>query len=386
MNQHDLGYLLALLRFPKFGPIRLAKLRGFFDSMEAAFTTDRENLIAAKIEPKIVEQFLATRSQLSPEKELLWLEKCHVKAIAFTDLDYPPLLKTIYDPPAVLFVRGQLPPADRLNLAVVGSRKPTNYGSRVVATLIEPLVAAGVTIISGLAYGIDTLAHEATLQANGLTVAVLGSGVDDNNIFPSINRNLAKKIIENNGAVISEFPIGSPPMKQNFPIRNRIIAGLCHGTLIVEAAKTSGSLITARAALEDSREIFAVPGPIGFESSEGTNQLIKTGAHVVTETEDILSVLQMVSPAFSKTINHPRWTEPRKNETMRPESKTTTKLAPIPASPEEAEILKFLSQEPIHIDDLARNTNKKISEISHVLTLMEMKGSARHVGGLYYTL
>jgi DNA processing protein len=241
----------------------------------------------------------------------------------------------------------------------------------VIEKIVEPLASAGINIISGLAYGIDTLAHEAALKVSGTTVAVLGSGVDDENIFPATNRGLANKIIENGGAIISEFPIGVAPQKQNFPIRNRVIAGLCHGTLVIEATKTSGSLITARAALEDGRELFAVPGPIGYENSEGTNQLIKTGAHVVTEPNDILSVFGMnIHPLPS--IVATRW--------------DGVEVGAKPSSPAEAEIFRHLSMTPIHIDDLARLTNKKISEVSHILMLMEMKGLTRHVGGLFYTL
>ncbi|MFH1253408.1 MAG: DNA-processing protein DprA, partial [Candidatus Uhrbacteria bacterium] len=388
-------FLLALVRFPKFGPIRLAKLRGFFDSMEAAFNADRNQLLAAKIEPRVTESFLEARNKLSPEKELLFLEKSGATAISFTDPNYPALLKTIYDPPAVLFVRGRLPESERLMLAVVGSRKPTNYGARVVSNLVEPMAASNVVIVSGLAYGIDTLVHEATLKVSGTTIAVLGAGVDEASIFPAANRGLAQKIITNGGAIISEFPLGTTPMKQNFPIRNRVIAGLCHGTLIIEAAKTSGSLITARAALEAGREVFAVPGPIGSENSEGTNQLLKTGAHVVTEAEDILSALGLATihttkpPLSSDNVLRSSAKEEGGGGLVvrcKPNEVRVTKISPIPGSPEEAEILKLLSTEPIHIDDLARATNKKISEISHVLTLMEMKGSARHVGGLYYTI
>lgn len=383
----DLGYLLALVRFPKFGPVRLAKLRGFFDSMEAAFKAGRSQLLAAEIEPRVVDLFLENRHRLLPEKELFLLEKSGAVAVPFNDPGYPSLLKNIYDPPAILFVRGQLPKTERLTLAIVGSRKPTNYGRRAVSTLVEPLADSGVVIVSGLAYGIDTLVHEATLRASGTTLAILGAGVDDENIFPATNRGLAKKIIENNGAIISEFPIGTTPMKQNFPIRNRVIAGLCHGTLIVEAAKTSGSLITARAALEDGRELFAVPGPIDCESSEGTNQLIKTGAHVVTEPEDVLSILGMTlnlpSPPGRGVGGEGVHGKGAEGEGMQ---RRGVEADIVPGSPAEAEILKLLSTEPIHIDDLARATNKKIPEISHVLTLMEMKGSTRHVGGLFYTL
>jgi DNA processing protein len=370
MDHRELGYLLALIRFPKFGPIRLAKLRGFFDSMETAFRASASELAKAGIDPKIAEQFLAIRDKLSPERELELLERAGAIAVPFTDPNYPELLKEIYDPPAVLFVRGQLPRQNSVKLSVVGSRKISAYGVRAIEKLVEPVASAGVVIVSGLAIGADATAHQATLKVRGATIAVLGSGVNDANIFPNENRRLAQEIIENNGTIVSEFPIGTTPLKQNFPIRNRIIAGISHGTLVIEAAKTSGSLITARAALEAGREVFAVPGPIDSPTSEGANQLIKTGAYPTTSFNDILSVLGLTNLSPSPP--------------GRGVGGEGGKI--IPGSQAEADILKILSTNPIHIDDIARALQKNISEISHALTLMEMKGSARHLGNLYYTV
>jgi len=363
MNQKELGYLLTLIRFPKFGAVRLAKLRGFFLSTEAAFKANRGDLTIAGIPPHVAEEFISVREKLSPEKELFLIDKHKIKVILPEDQDYPSLLKEIHDPPATLFVRGTWPNATLPLLSIVGSRQATPYAERICETIVKPLARSGLIIVSGLALGTDALAHEATVDVNGRTVAVLGSGCDDYHIFPSSNRWLAKKIIENDGAVVSEYPPETEPQKIFFPIRNRIIAGMSSGTLVVEAGIKSGALITARAALENGRELFAIPGPFHSPFSEGTNNLIKTGAHPVTSADDVLSVLGM------------RCTE-KINETKRPE----------PGSPAEAEILKLLSAQPIHIDDLARATNKNISEISHLLMLMEMKGSARHLGNLYYTI
>lgn len=367
MPTDDLGFLLALVRFPKFGAIRLAKLRCFFPSMKAAFEAKKEELLAAQIDQKTVDLFLLERKKIFPEKELFLLERHGVTAVPFSDPSYPPLLKEIYDPPGILFVRGRLPSPQCPTLAVVGSRHPTNYGAQTITSLIEPLVRAGTTIVSGLAYGIDTLAHRAVLQAQGITVAVLGSGLDREHLFPSANYLLAKEILNNGGSLISEFPLGAPPLKQNFPLRNRIIAGLCQGVLVVEAASTSGSLITARAALEAGREVFAVPGSIFSENSKGTNQLIKMGAQIVTEEQDILLALGLEEkpPALLKIFS-------QKNlESF---------------SPAEKEIISLLGNEPVHIDDLARKIGKKVSEISHLLILMEMHGHVRHLGDLNYIL
>lgn len=363
MESRELGYLLALIRFPKFGAIRLAKLRGFFPSMETAFTAGRGELFEAGLDPNIIEQFLTERNKLSPERELFLINKHKTRVILRDDSDYPPLLKEIHDPPAALFVRGVWPTVTQPLLSVVGSRQATPYAERACEEIVQPLARAGLVIVSGLALGTDALAHQAALSAGGKTIAVLGSGVDDYHIFPSTNRYLAQKIMENNGAVISEYPLESEPQKINFPIRNRIIAGMSRGTLIIEAGVKSGALITARAALENGRELFAVPGPFHSPFSEGTNNLIKTGAHPVTSADDVLFALGLCLVGGA-------------NETKKPE----------PGSPAEAEILRLLSAQPIHIDDLARTTEKNISEISHLLTLMEMKGSARHVGNLYYTI
>lgn len=363
MTERELGFLLALLRFPKFGPIRLAKLRGFFPSMETAFSAESEALLAAGLEANVVEQFLAGRGRLSPEKELMLLEQSGAEVIPVTDPRYPPLLKEIYDPPAALFVRGSWPAVALPFLSVVGSRQATAYAERASEMIVGPLARAGLVIVSGLALGADSLAHQAALAAGGRTIAVLGSGVNDQHIFPSSNRWLAREIMENRGAIISEYPPGTEPQKINFPIRNRIIAGISRGTLVVEAGIKSGALITARAALENGRELFAVPGPFHSPLSQGTNNLIKAGAHPVSEAADVLSVLNMKNAASGLPAQKPE-----------------------ADSAEEAEILNLLGNEPIHIDDLARVTGKNISEISHLLTLMEMKGTARHAGNLFYTI
>jgi DNA processing protein len=338
-------------------------LRGFFHSAEAAFKAEQKELLAAGLDEKTTEQFLSIRQKLSPEKELFLIHKYQIRVIVLDDPEYPSLLKEIHDPPAALFVRGLWPTITQPMLSVVGSRQATAYGKLACEKIVAPLAAAGLVIVSGLALGTDALAHEATLAAQGKTIAVLGAGVDDYHIFPSANRYLAKKIIENNGAVISEYPPETEPQKIHFPIRNRIIAGLTRGTFVIEAGIKSGALITARAALENGRELFALPGPFHSLLSEGTNNLIKTGAHPITSADDILFVLGLQT---TKT--------------------NLVKEKPQADSPAEAAIINLLSAQPIHLNDLARAANKNISEISHLLTLMEMKGSARHLGNLFYTI
>ena len=358
MNKTDLGYLLALVRFPKFGGARIGKLRNFFPSMKDAFNASREDLLRASIKPSVVEAFLIEREHLNPKKELALLDEHEVTAIDFDDPSYPTLLKEIYDPPAVLLVRGELPDDTLPHLAVVGSRKFTDYGRRSVEHLVTPIADQAV-IVSGLAIGIDAFAHEAALRSVGPTIAVLGSGVDRDNIYPSQNRALASRIIAGGGAIISEFPIGTHPLKQHFPFRNRIIAGLCHATLIVEAGEKSGTLITARLSLEHNREVCAVPGPIDSPMSIGANALIKDGAIPVTSAEDLQNILGLAANAV-------------KNSSYVPDSKS------------EKDLFELLSGDPIHVDELTKKMQLPTQTISTTLTIMEMRGGARHVGGLYY--
>ena len=357
-HRADLPYWLALIRFVKFGAKRMARLSVFFKDMQQAFEAPVDQLIAAGIEKPIAEQFIAQRVEVDPNQEFEQLNQLDIQAITMLDDQYPPALKELYDPPALLFIRGSLPESDRLHLAVVGARRCTPYGERIVRELIEPLAANGVVIVSGLARGIDAYAHQATLRAQGSTIAVLGSGVDDQYIYPSQNRALGQQIISNQGAVISEFPIGTHALKQHFPFRNRIIAGLAKATLIIEAAEKSGSLITARCALEAGRDVFAVPGSIHSPLSVGPNNLIKMGATPVTSTEDLFEALQLKA------------------------EKTTTVYQP--DSKEEDLLYNQLSGEPLHIDQLTQQTKLPAQVTTSTLTLMEMKGSARHVGGQYY--
>jgi DNA processing protein len=354
----DLKYWLAFARHPKMGAVRIGRLAAAFPSMEAAFAASRDELVAAGIDQKTAFAFEFDRSNLDPDRELALLGEHGIHAVTLRDPAYPAELKTVYDPPAVLFVRGTLPARGRMHLAVVGSRHPTAYGKRVTEEFVRPIATSGAVVVSGLAYGVDAVAHRATLDAGGTTVAVLGGGLDEANVYPSQHRALAAQIVAGGGAVVTEFPIGTHVMKQNFPFRNRVIAGFSRGTLVIEARATSGSLITARAALEAGRDVFAVPGPIHSELSEGPNNLIKAGAFAVTSPQDVLSRLGM---------------EVRE-----------TKPDYAPGSPEEAALYAALSPEAQHADELTAKTGLAPQTVTSALTLMEMKGSARHLGGLYY--
>lgn len=273
------------------------------------------------------------------------------------DPSYPRLLGEIHDPPATLYVRGAWPLSERPWLAVVGTRKPSMYGRRATSDLIEPAARAGIGIVSGMAFGIDTAAHLSAIRIGAPTVAVLGAGVDDESLYPRGNAELAKQILDHGGTLLSELPPGTKVHPFHFPVRNRIIAGLCKATLIIEATIKSGTLITARLALEENREVLAVPGPITSLASEGPNNLIKMGARPITSVADLLAVYDLQTP----------------------------ESAAIQAgSAEEAAILAILTREPKHVDDLVTESSLPTPVVLRTLTLMEMKGSAIHAGGQHY--
>jgi DNA processing protein len=285
--------------------------------------------------------------------------KIDVKKITFEDDNYPKLLREIYNPPKELYFWGELKTEEYYPLAVVGTRKISSYGKQVTIDLVKKLTQYGLTIISGLALGVDGLAHQVCLENKGRTIAVLGSGL--NHIYPAVHKKLAEKIVKNNGAVITEYPPETKPAKWNFPNRNRIIAGLALGVLVIEAPEGSGALITARYALEFNREVFAVPGSIYHKNSFGTNQLIKLGAKLVNTAEDILE-------AFNLELIYERKKEIK------------------PASPEEKIIIEILKEKPLHIDEIIKRSKLKAPIVSSTLSLMEISGKIKHLGGNYYSL
>ena len=333
--------------------------------MKAAFEATSAELADAGIDETVAEAFVSQRPLLDPARELTLLETHDVRALTLLDPLYPPALKAIHDPPAVLFVRGTLPDSSRPHLAVVGSRHPSRYGKDATEAIVGPLARAGVVIVSGLALGIDGCAHAAAVDAEGSTIAVMGAGLDDDNIYPSMHRTLASRMMAGGGALVSEFPIGTHVLKHHFPFRNRIIAGLCKATLVIEAKEQSGSLITARAALESNRDVFAVPGPISSPLSIGPNNHVKTGnAALVTSADDVLFALGL--------------------RVERPASDPAPATPIVADSKEEAGILKVLGHEPLHMDEIIRVSGLPAPTASSTLTLMEIKGSARHVGGRQY--
>ncbi len=288
------------------------------------------------------------------------LNKHSVQILTLWDTDrYPPLLRTLYDPPAILYLRGTL--VAQPALAVVGARRASTAGRRLTRDLCQEIASRGVTIVSGLARGIDTAAHEGALAGGGQTIAVLGCGID--RIYPPENKSLSQRILEQ-GAILSEYPPGTPPLPGHFPGRNRIISGLSQGVLIVEAAEGSGSLITADFALEQGREVFAVPGPVYAETSGGVNRLLKDGAHLVTDETDILEVL---------------WPGIPTKQQQKMENSLQSELAG-----DALALYRCLSIEPLHIDELARKSGLTPMEVSAILLHLELQGGVEQLPGMRY--
>ena len=349
----DIFYWLALSLVPGVGSILIKRLLDRFKTPEAIFRAPMKELL--KIEGLGVK--VAGEIQKGPlekvvRRELSLLKEVGGKIITLKDDDYPKRLKDIYDPPALLYVRGELRSEDELAIAIVGSRKTSPYGRWFTEKIGQDLAHHRVTVVSGMARGIDSVAHKGALQGGGRTIAVLGCGVDV--IYPSENRNLFYQIIEQ-GAVLSEFPMGSPPEGGHFPRRNRIISGLSIGVVIVQASAESGSLITAGYALEQGREVFAVPGNVGAEGSRGTNRLIKEGAKLVDSTEDILEEIL------------PQW--------KREQGATPTLETPVPdLSGEEKVLYYLLGDTPLHIDAIIREAQLDPGRVSSLLLNLELKG------------
>jgi DNA processing protein len=288
------------------------------------------------------------------------LERYGVKVFTFRDTAYPSRLKEIYDYPPILYVRGSLLPQDEWCLAVVGTRRATVYGRQVTEEIVADLVRNRITIVSGLAKGIDSVAHQSALAAGGRTIAVFGCGLDI--VYPAENAALARDIIQH-GALLSEFPLGTKPRAENFPRRNRIMSGLSLGVLVVEADETSGAMMTARLALEQNREVFAIPGSILSPASRGTNRLLQEGAKLVRSYTDILEELNLTAVAQQMEIKEV-----------------------IPASDTETLLLKQLSAEPTHIDEVCLGTGLPIATVSSTLAMMELKGLIKQVGAMNYIL
>ncbi|MFA5777338.1 MAG: DNA-processing protein DprA [Parcubacteria group bacterium] len=356
-------FLNALNKINGLGPQKMKMLLDFFGSPENVWKSDFQNLVQSGIGESLANKIVSEREKINPEEEMEKLAKENVRIIALNDSAYPPLLREIPSAPYILYIKSTLELSEIFSgylISIVGSRKMTSYGKQVAYSFARDLATSGITIVSGMALGIDAEAHTGALEVKGKTIAILGSSLEDSNIGPRANYNLSRRIIES-GALVSDFPLGTPSVPGNFPARNRLMAGLTLGTLIVEAQMESGSLITANLAVEFNREVFSVPGPIFSESSQGTNKLIREGAKLVTSVQDIL-----------EELNLEKRTEIEKAREI------------IPDSPEEEIILKNLGCEAVHIDKLIKLTKLNTSTALSALAMMEMKGMIKDIGGQNY--
>jgi len=345
---------------PGIGRVKFAQLENYFGSLEAAWQAAPADLKHAGLDSSSMHAITSWRPKISLEAEMEKLDRYGVKVFTYHDSDYPSRLKEIYDYPPLLYVRGSLLPEDEWCLAVVGTRRATVYGRQVTEEIVADLARSKITIVSGLAKGIDSVAHHSALEAGGRSIAVFACGLDI--VYPSENANLARSIIPQ-GALISEYPLGTKPRAENFPRRNRIMSGLSLGVLIIEAGETSGAMITAHLALEQNREVFAVPGSILSPASRGTNHLIQEGAKLVRDYTDILEELNLMSVARQIEMKEV-----------------------LPSSDTESLLLKQLRAEPTHIDEVCRSSGLPISTVSSTLAMMELKGLVKQVGTMNYVL
>lgn len=353
-------YYLGFNRVNGIGPARLDRLIDRCGSIEAAWYASAADLAAAGLEPKLIEALSETRRMLDLDQEMERLRRAGITLIDRENPAYPSSLRHIPSPPPLIYVRGTLSDVDAWSVAVVGTRQPTSYGREATRRLTIELVESGVTIVSGLALGIDSIAHTAALDAGGRTLAVLPCGIDM--VYPERHDLLARRIT-GSGALISEFPPGTRPSPQLFPVRNRLISGLARGVLVVEAGMKSGALITVDYALEQGRDVFAVPGPIFSSRSEGTHHLIRNGAGLVVRASDILEALNMSVAASQQEVR-----------------------AALPDDPVEVAVLALVGYEPLHIDDLQRRTSMTVHEVSAALAVLELKGFVRQCAPMCYVL
>lgn len=353
-------YYLGFSRVNGIGPARLDRLIERSGSIAAAWHASAGELAALGLEAKLIAALLETRRALDLDAELARAQRAGITLIDREHPAYPAALRHIPLPPPLLYVRGALTDVDAWSVAIVGTRQPTTYGREATRRLSAELAAAGITIVSGLALGIDTVAHTAALDAGGRTLAVLPCGADM--VYPERSVALAERIAAD-GALISEFPLGTRPTPQLFPVRNRLISGLARGVLVVEAGAKSGALITVDYALEQGRDVFAVPGSIFSPRSEGVNRLIRDGAGLVTCAGDILEALNLSIAASQQEVR-----------------------TALPDDPTEAAVLTLVGYEPLHIDELSRRTSLPIGDISATLSILELKGFVRQCAPMQYVL
>jgi DNA processing protein len=358
MTTDERAYWVAFNHIRGIGSARVQRLLKAFGDLHSAWAAPRSALAAAGLDDRAADAIASSRGSIEPEALLDGCLRRGIRVLIWKDAEYPVRLKELPTPPPVLYLKGTLCESDNLSAAVVGTRKTTAYGREVARMFASALAVSGVTVVSGMARGIDAEAHTAALERNGRTLAVFGCGVDI--LYPPEHGRLARRI-EESGALISDYPPGTPPDAANFPPRNRIIAGLSMATLVVEAGEESGALLTASYAADYGREVFAVPGSVLSESSRGCNRLIASGAQVAISPEEFLTALELdrTGPSIQMRMA-------------------------IPESPLEEKILRALSAEPMHIDLLKSKVGLPVEEVSGALAMMELKGMVRPVGGMQY--
>ena len=340
------------------GAVRLQALLDHFGDLSLAWDSPADALLAAGMSQKIVANFFAVRNEVNLDQFYDRILKHGTLVLTWQDDAYPQRLREIDQPPPVLYLKGTYQVEDAWSVAIVGTRRATAYGQRVAGELASYLAQNGVTVISGLARGIDAAAHLAALKAGGRTIAVLGNGVDQ--VYPPEHRNLSEQIMAN-GCLLSDYAPGTPPDSANFPPRNRIISGLSMATVVVEAGETSGALITATFAAEQGRDVFAVPGSIYAVQSKGSNRLIQDGAHPLLEMKDVLAVMNLTQVAEQRSAR-----------------------LTLPEDPVEARLYQSLTDEPTHIDEICAQVGLPIDQVSPALAMMELKGFVRQIGGMNY--
>ena len=356
--EHDLPYWIAFSRVPTVGRVRIGLLEERFGSLKAAWEASGSELGASGLTPGVVSAIEQVRRVVEPEGELERVHNANVTVLTWHDAEYPHLFRNIDDPPPILYVKGKLGPDDEVCTTIVGTRNATPYGREVAWEIAGGLAESGVTVVSGLARGIDGIAHDATLRGGGRTVAVIGSGLDV--IYPPEHRSLFERIV-GNGAVLSEYPLGTKPEARHFPRRNRLLSGLSAATVVIEGGLKSGARLTVEFALEQNREVLCVPGSIHSPASELTNWLIQQGAKLVMRVEDVLDELHIGGA---------------------PRQQPLPGLSP--DTEEEARLLEALTHEPQHIDELSRSAGMSITQASGTLAVMEIKGSVLQVGRMNY--
>lgn len=359
----DLKYWVGINTCTEIGPARFKRLMAYFPSMRDAWQASTSELKEAGLEEKVVESLKKTVLKVNPDEEMKKLKDERVGVVTIKDKNYPENLKDIPGPPAILYIKGRIKKEDELALGIVGTRRMSTYGRQVTQDLSSKLAKSGVTVISGLAQGVDSVAHESALEAGGRTLGILAGGLDDASIYPPSNIDLARRIEAGRGALISEYHLGTPCLKHHFPSRNRLISAFSLGVLVTECPEHSGALLTARAALEQGRDVFAVPGDVRQALCRGPNNLIKIGAKPITDAEDLLEELNVES--IEGAI------EARKI---------------IPENKEEKVILRVISNKPISLDKIIKKSGLKPSVASSTLTMMEIQGKLQNVGMNQYII